>query len=153
MKYCLDTSALMDAWSRWYPVRLFPSLWKRLDSLILTGDIISSEEVLRELERKQDSLYGWARERRAMFLPLSDEVQEAVNRLLDRFPTMVDDRSGKSFGDPFVVATAMTTDTIVVTGERPTGSAGRPKIPDVCQSFGTPWMSVVELIDEEGWSF
>jgi hypothetical protein len=143
----------MDAWVRWYPLRLFPSLWERIDSLIQEGNIISSEEVLRELERKEDSLHGWAKERKAMFQPLSDQVQEAVNRVLAQFRAMVDDRSGKSFADPFVVATAMTTDTVLVTGEKPTGSARRPKIPDVCEHFGIPWMSMVELIEEEGWSF
>ena len=153
MKYCLDTSALMDAWFRWYPRRLFPSLWEKIDSLIETGLIVPSEEVLRELERKEDSLHAWAKQKKSMFRPLSDSVQESANRLLEKFRTMVDDRSGKSFADPFVVATAMTTDTIVVTGEKPTGSSARPKIPDVCEYFNVPWMSMVELIEEEGWSF
>jgi len=153
LKYCIDTSALMDAWVRWYPIGYFPSLWDEIDALIDEKIIISSEEVLRELERKEDALHAWAKQRKDVFLPLSDEVQEAANGILTQFPTMVDDRSGKSFADPFVVATAKTTDTIVVTGEKGTGSVRRPKIPDVCESFDVPWLSIVGLIAEEGWSF
>lgn len=153
MRYCIDTSALMDAWVRWYPVRVFPSLWKNVDSLIEAGDMLSSEEVLHEIERKEDSLYEWARERKAMFLSLSDQIQAAVDKVLAQFRTMVDDRAGKSFADPFVIATAMVTDTVVVTGEKPTGAPARPKIPDVCEHFDIPWMSILKLIEEEGWSF
>lgn len=153
MKYCIDTSALMDAWCRWYPPNLFPSLWEQIDSLIATHDLVSSQEVLRELERKKDDLFQWAKERAEVFLPLSDEVQGAAIAVLEQFRHLVDGRTGKSFADPFVIATAQTTSTILVTGEKPTGSPTRPKIPDVCAHLDIPWISMVEMICEEGWTF
>lgn len=153
MKYCIDTSALMDAWVRWYPISLFPSLWQKMDALAGEGGLVSCEEVLRELERKEDQLLEWAKERKYMFLPLTDEVQEAARRVLEEFENLIDSRSGKSYADPFVIATAMITETIVVTGEKGTGSLKRPKIPDVCRHFNVPYMTVPEMIAHEGWSF
>ncbi|MFH1730106.1 MAG: DUF4411 family protein [Planctomycetota bacterium] len=153
MKYCIDTSSLMDAWRRWYPPDLFPSLWAKLDELVSNGDLISSEEVLRELERKEDGLLAWANEHSGMFLPLSDEIQEITQQILDGFPKLVDSRTGKSFADPFVIATARATGTTVVTGERLEGSVSRPKIPSVCNELGIPWIGTVQLISSEGWKF
>jgi hypothetical protein len=62
MSYCIDTSALIDAAIRWYPPDVFPSLWTRVEALIETGRLISSEEVLLELEQKEgDILHEWAK--------------------------------------------------------------------------------------------
>jgi len=153
LKYCIDTSSLMDARHRWYPPALFPSLWSRIEALIASGGLISSDEVFHELERKDDKLLKWGKERRGMFLPLSDAVQEAARKILKQFPRLVDARTGKSFADPFVIATAEVTDTTVVTGEKPTGSPDRPKIPDVCEHFEIPWINIVGMIRQEGWAF
>lgn len=143
----------MDAWCRWYPPDLFPTVWTRLESLITQGHLISSEEVLRELERKEDALFAWANAHKAMFLPLSEDVQAATNTILAQFRTLVDGRTGKSFADPFIIATAQVTGTVVVTGEQPTGRPDRPKIPDVCAHFGIPWINTVELFKREKWRF
>jgi len=144
---------MMDAWTRWYPQRLFPSLWERLDELVQQGRLISSEEVLREIERKEDSLFGWAKEREQMFIPLNDDIQSATQLVLAEFPKLVDSRTGKSFADPFVIATAQVTGTTVVTGERHEGTPKRPKIPNVCSALGIPWMGTVALIEAEEWTF
>ena len=58
MSYCIDTSTFLDAWDRWYPIDVFPSLWTSVEKLIEVGTIISSEEVLFELERKDVALYN-----------------------------------------------------------------------------------------------
>jgi hypothetical protein len=64
MVYCVDTSAWMDGWQRYYPQDVFPSLWTRLDELIGTGQIISSEEVYVELKKKDDTLHDWMKLRK-----------------------------------------------------------------------------------------
>ena len=153
MIYCIDTSSIMDAWSRWYPQKLFPSLWSRWDDLIEEGRLLSSEEVLREIERKEDALFEWVKEREHMFIPLGDDIQSATQLILAEFPKLVDSRTGKSFADPFVIATAQVTGATVVTGERHEGSPTRPKIPNVCSDLGIPWMGTVQLIEAEGWRF
>lgn len=42
---------------------------------------------------------------------------------------------------------------MVVTGERHSGSLDKPKIPDVCDAMGIRCLSLVEMMEEEGWSF
>jgi hypothetical protein len=143
----------MDAWQRWYPPEFFPSLWANLDHLVREQRLLTSDEVLHELERKTDDLHLWVKERKQICVALTDEVQGEVAAILGAFPTLVDSRTGKSFADPFVIATAKVTSTIVVTGERPTGAAHRPKIPDVCNHYGVEWISIVELIRRERWKF
>lgn len=154
MNYCIDTSALMDAWIRWYPQEMFPTLWERVDALIDDEQLISSEEVLQELERKEgDTLHEWAKERHEVFLPLDDAIQTCASQIMTTHPRLVDGRTGKSFADPWVIATAHTHDAIVVTGEKPTGKPDRPKIPDVCRDMQVPCISFVDLIRQEGWRF
>ena len=137
MRYCIDTSALIDAWVRWYPREMFPTLWEKVDALIDDGRLFSSEEVLQELERKEgDTLYEWAKERQDYFLSLNDDIQACASQIMANYPRLVDERTGKSFADPWVIATAHTRGCTVVTGERPTDSPDRrPKIPDVCQGM------------------
>jgi predicted nucleic acid-binding protein len=152
--YCIDTSGLIDAWTRWYPPEVFASLWARIDALIETNRLVSSEEVLQELERKEgDALHVWAVERNHCFLPLDEEIQRHAVSIMATHPRLVDGRTGKSFADPWVIATAQSRGCAVVTGEKPTGHPDRPKIPDVCKNMGIRWLSVTDLIRAEQWRF
>ena len=153
-KYCIDTSALLDAWLRWYPPDLFPGLWDKLDQLINESRLIATEEVFIELSYKEDQLYKWAGERRdKLFIPLDDQIQIEVTAILTTFPKLVDQRPGKGIADPFVIALAKITNTIVVTGELPTSNLQRPKIPDVCDQLDLQCIKITELIRMEDWSF
>lgn len=40
MPYCVDTSGWLDGWQRHYPKDVFPSLWTKLDELIINGEVI-----------------------------------------------------------------------------------------------------------------
>jgi predicted nucleic acid-binding protein len=154
VKYCIDTSALIDAWVRWYPKEVFQTLWEKVEGLIEADRFISSEEVLQELERKEgDTLFQWAKDRRHVFLPLDGSIQACASQIMATYPRLVDGRTGKSFADPWVVATARTNGCIVVTGEKPTGKPQRPKIPDVCRGMGIRWIGFFDLIREENWRF
>ena len=57
--YCIDTSAILDGWVRHYPIDTFPALWDRLDRLVDSGRLCTSDEVLRELEAKDDDALAW----------------------------------------------------------------------------------------------
>lgn len=154
MTYCIDTSALLDAWVRDYSPDIMPSLWEKVDLLIQKGLLISSEEVIIELERKHgDTVYAWAKDRSQIFLPLVDEVQVSATGIMAEFPQLVDGRTGKSFADPWVVATAHIHGAAIVSGEKGTGSRQRPKIPDVCAHMNIPCMRFTDLIRAEGWKF
>lgn len=75
MPYSLDTSSILDAWVRRYPPDVVPSLWKNMDDAIRKGEIFAIEEVLRELQRKDDDVYKWVKEREEMIVSIDDEIQ------------------------------------------------------------------------------
>ena len=62
-RYSLDTSAILNAWQRNYPPDLFPTLWRNIEGLIDAGVLIASEEVQVELEKKDDEVHEWAKQR------------------------------------------------------------------------------------------
>jgi predicted nucleic acid-binding protein len=133
---------------------MFPTLWAKMDALIAEGRLISSEEVFQELERKEgDTLHAWAKERHDIFLPLDQDIQLRASRIMASHSRLVDGRTGKSFADPWVIATADAHRCTVVTGEKATGKADRPKIPDVCRHMRISCISFVDLIREERWRF
>ena len=124
-----------------------------MGQLIADGRLVSPVRVFKEIQRKESGLHAWLRERPLMFLPLSRDVQDRTKIILAQFPKMVDDRPGKFYADPFVIATAQFTGAAVVTSEKPTRTPKRPKIPDVCDHFRLPCLDLVGMISEEGWVF
>ena len=153
MKYSIDTSALLDGWTRYYPPDVFPGLWRRLEGLVEQGHLNATEEVRVELERKSDEVFEWACRQSRLFVPISAEIQPAVSMILESFEKLVDTRTNRSACDPFVIALARTARCSVVTGERATGRIDRPNIPDVCQVLGIPCIGLLELIRQENWTF
>jgi len=72
--YCIDTSALIEAWQADYPIENFPGFWNRMDDLIDAGRLVAPEEVLRETTRRSDELHAWLNARKQMFRELVDVV-------------------------------------------------------------------------------
>lgn len=148
MPCSVDTSGWLDGWQRHYPPDVFPSLWSKLDGLIATGEIISSEEVYHELKRKDDDLHDWVQARKQMLVPLDEAIQMRAMALLHEFPRLVDTLRGRSTADPFVIATAMDRGAAVVTGEPLTGKLDKPRIPDVCQVENVRCITFLQMIRE-----
>ena len=149
--YSIDTSALIAAFHEHYPIKNFPSLWRKIETLIQNDRLKMSqivfEEAMRDTEIKQ-----WCDENQLK----SDFqlVQEKASDVLLEFPRLVDNRTGKSGADPWVIALALTDENyIVLTEENPTDSKNRPKIPDVCTHFHIECIKIVDMIKRENWIF
>ena len=154
MKYSIDTSAILDGWQRYYPPDVIPGLWEKLEELIDKGDLIATEEVLIELKKKEgDVAYKWAKKHDQMFIPIDSKIQIEVTKILGSHRKLIDTRKNRSAADPFVIALAIVENCKVVTGERPTTSLTRPHIPDVCRAMNVPWIDLVQLCREQGWTF
>ena len=151
MRYSIDTSAILHAWRRSYPPEVFPSLWKKFDELIERGDLLATEEVLRELEKKDDEVHEWVKRRQHMIVPIDVRIQEVVSTILASHKKLLDTRKNRSGADPFVIALAVIRDCTVVTNEAPTSSPSRPNIPDVCSALGVRSIDVLGLIREQRW--
>lgn len=153
MRYCIDTSSLLDGWVRYYPPDVFPSFWRNLEAMIAAGELISPDEVLRELAKKEgDTLHQWAKRHEALFHPLDEVVQRATAEILTAFPRLVDSRRDRGKADPFVIALAKVQTCAVITGEKHTGIPDKPKMPDVCTHYSIPCISLLQLFREKKWS-
>lgn len=153
--YSMDTSSLLHAWRRAYPPEQFPGWWKKLDLLIEDGRLISSIEVYHELARKDDDVFAWAKKRKdTLFREIDEDVQDAVLSIMGKYPRLVDTKTGKSGGDPFVIAQAMALggSCCVVTQEGG-GSTTSPKIPDVCKQEDIDYCNLIGMMQYEKWSF
>ena len=153
MPYCFDTSVFINAWQRDYQRVVFRSIWENIESLIDDGQIVTTEEVRIELERKDDEVLAWANERPYMFIPIDVSIQIAVTTILARFPRLIDTRKNRSGADPFVIGLAMTRGLTVVTYERPSGNLAKPNIPDVCRAQGidVECINLMDMLKREGW--
>lgn len=151
--YSFDTSALIDGLERYYPEATFPGLWDRVDTVVQQGRFLISEEVLVEASRWDASAKAWTAQRRSSILVPTDAlIAGHVATIGQRFPTWT--TGGRNQADPFVIATAIALNSIVVTGERAgAGTNAKPKIPYACESFGVRSMSFLDFVQSEGWVF
>ena len=153
--YSIDTSALLHGWRRAYPPKRFPGLWVKIDDLISEARLIASIEVLSELEKKDDDIFAWAKERKdVLFRDIDEDVQAAVVHIMQNYPKLVDTGKGKSGCDPFVIAQALASNPpLVVVTQEVGGSMTKPKIEFVCQAEGITCINLLALIEAEDWSF
>lgn len=71
----------------------------------------------------------------------------SARKVLRDYPNIINvlnTKKASSNGDPFIIATAMVNEGIVVTQER----AGENKIPNVCKAFNIPCINLEQFIDE-----
>jgi len=153
VKYSIDTSAILDGWNRYYPPDVVPGLWNNIEEMIGNGDLIASEEVLRELSKKDDEAYRWAKGQDGLWVPTDSTVQIEVKNILKSHQRLIDTRKNRSGADPFVIAVAKVFECKLITGERPNYNPSRPHIPDVCNAMGIDWMDLLQLCREQKWTF
>jgi len=153
MIYSIDTSALIHGWQKAYPPNAFPMLWNKLDELIMNNSIVATEEVLRELSKKDDEIYKWAKERPEMFIKIDEDIQLIVSEILSKHKKLLDTRNNRSSADPFVIALARIKTGTVITNEGRTYKLKRPNIPDVCDAMGIRCIDMLQLIKEQNWVF
>lgn len=156
MTYVFDNSPLSVLFKNYYR-RRFPSLWEKFDVLVEDGDIVSTREVLREIEDgATDSLREWAAENGDIFTIPNAEEGAFVARIyaVPHFQQNIERQKmlkGGRNADPFVIAKAAVNGMTVVTMEQLRDNA--VKIPNICQHFGVPWMSLEAFMEAEGWEF
>jgi hypothetical protein len=149
--FSLDTSGILDAWVRHYPPDVFPTIWSQMDISARNGEIFVIEEVVRELEKKDDGVHRWVKERETIIVPIDDDVQKSVVHIMSKYSRLVDTKKNRSVGDPWVIALAFVRRLTVVTGEKPSGNLAKPKIPDVCKDLGVSCIGMVDFFREQNW--
>jgi len=156
MIYVFDTSSFVVL-KNFYPSR-FPTLWKKIDQLVRAKRLVSTREVLNELESREgeDFILDWAKSRKQVFpIPTNEELQ-FVNRIFSvpHFQSLIGQKSilkGSPVADPFVIGAAKVRDGFVVSEE--TKKPNAAKIPNVCEHFDIECINVEGFMNKEGWAF
>lgn len=156
MTYVFDTNALITLFNSYYRTR-FPSLWVQFDGLINTGKVVSTREVLREIEGTSiESLEAWCKANKAVFTVPTAAEGAFVAQIFQvtHFQQNIEQKKlikGGKNADPFVIAKAKIANGAVVTLEQ-----ARPnsvKIPTICEHFGVACMSLEAFMEAESWKF
>lgn len=154
MRYSIDTSSLIEGFRNLYPYEVFPTLWNDyLPSLVESGDLRATDEVRIELGRRDDELLQWVAEYADdFFVEIDEDIQHEVTAILADHRELVHVGRGRSGADPFVIALAKIHGATVIT-EEGSGSPTKPRIPDVCGALGVRCMKLIQMIQEQSWTF
>ncbi len=100
MLYSFDTSALIDAWTKWYRPKSHPSFWEKVESLSINAELAVSDAVLIELSEKDDDIHKWINERKhTMCIDSNDDIQFIVREISNKYPNL------RKSGIPSVLST------------------------------------------------
>ena len=114
MKYCIDTSALVDLGERHYPERLpvFRPIWDYIYDGIDSGEIISVDYVSVELEKKADDWRDAFFARSIGMFQISTDIEKEYANLIREIESRAEFRTNKNRerfligADPWVIALA-----------------------------------------------
>lgn len=160
--YVIDTSALIDI-KNIYPIDVFPGVWSNLEKLVKNDRLAAPQEVLFELQKRDDELTEWAKKHNTIFREPTPTQIDIVRQILVDHESFVKLGRGEYDADPWVVALAYDLahtqlavngskfDPIVVSHEELKGN--KIKIPYVCQKYGLKCIKALEMFRNEGWTF
>ncbi|HDR9201625.1 DUF4411 family protein [Burkholderia vietnamiensis] len=165
MIYVFDTSSIRSL-QHFYP-RVFRSIWDGIEKLVSQRRLISTREVLNEIERQAVSadVSAWVKGNRSVFTtPTVDELRFVAAILrIKHFQALIGQQQrlkGTPVADPFVIACARVRRGTVVTEEgwqrAGVGLVPKPhaaKIPNVCAHFEIPCIDLEEFMHQQDWRF
>ena len=150
MSDSFDSSSLIHLKNN-YPEDIFPSLWNHMDSALLSGAALISEEVIAELATGTDGLDKRLKKIHGCVVQTDSAIERHVRAIARSHPSLVDIRRQKSLGDPYVIAVALENAGGVVTEE--SDKPNKVKIPQVCQHYGAPYSKFLAYMRNQKWRF
>lgn len=156
MSYVFDNSPLSVMFKNYYPKR-FKKLWGEFKKLTDNGDILSTREVLREIEDgAPQNLREWAEKNKHIFSTPTAAEAAFVAQIygVAHFQHNIEKKKihkGGNVADPFVIARALVESCPVVTVE--VFKPGGAKIPNICKHFDIECLTLEQFMEKEGWEF
>ena len=156
MIYVIDTNSfcVMD---NFYP-SVFVKFWEHIDWLVMNERLISTREVLRELEKDvhRNHVFDWACRNKNIFQTPSPEETKLIRDILSvpQFSNMIKKEKllkGGPAADPWLVSLAKTTGGCLVTEE--SDKPNSAKIPTVCKYYDISCTNLEGMLKDEGWEF
>jgi len=134
--FIIDTSALID-FSLWLPVDLNKVFWSKMEESLKESKWILLDTMVDEVRSNNDGLKSWCQEQKRKGLVKSvDDSHKNRAVEINALYTMIDESSGKSSGDTYLIAYAEANKLTIFTREKPRkNTADLYKIPDVCNAL------------------
>ena len=153
MKYLLDSNVFIQAKNDYYSFDIAPGFWRWLELLGEEQSALTVKAVREEIIEGDDALRDWMVDLPKEYfiepdIPVQENVRKIVTAVMQEpaYP----EHNRYSFlekADPWLIATAMTGAYTVVTHEEKTGpGAKKVKIPNICEIFQVPYLTVFELM-------
>ncbi len=158
-KYCADANVFYDFWipGRKFDVAVYGKLWDHMTEQIVSGRIVSTEEVYRELKDFANPTFQiWLSNHKDHLYTENDmQVIKLATSILNRHPEVLFHKEKKNGADAFLVATAKVYGLTVITEEIAQGevnikNGACPKIPDLCDELGVSSLNILGYCAEEG---
>jgi len=155
--YVIDSSALIDL-NDLYPQSVFENVWSKLTNLTQANRMISSNEVFKEIEKKDDELLSWCKTNPRMFVDNNGEHLKIVGEIMSKYPQLVKYDTLHPVADPFVIAVAKVLKDQSIDSSIPVVVAhesrkSHVKIPAICTEYDIENMRLLEMFEAEGWKF
>jgi hypothetical protein len=124
-----------------------------INDLAKKGIVFIPQEVKKEIDKGDDNLKKWLKDKKYIVKPITEKVQLCLKEIYANNPHhkyLANNIKNRSIADPWVIAHAMAEDAVVVTKEYLTASSNpqKIKIPDVCQNMNVRWIDDFDFIIE-----
>lgn len=156
MSYVFDNSPLSVLFKNYYP-ETFPTLWMHFNQLVKEGRLVSTREVLREINDSSiERLREWAKQNHELFSTPTPQEGYIVAQIfkVNHFQQNIELQkimNGGKNADPFVIAKAKVDGFAVVTTE--VFKDHGVKIPNICRHFDVECLTLQQFMEREGWVF
>ena len=148
-RYIIDSSSIFSQKQNEQHRRcVYKKLWDNIDDFLKKHIIVTCSEI--ESEIKDPELVDWLHLQECCILPITDDIQEYVRKIVNEHPKLIDFNNCKSSGDAFLIATAMKYGLTVITEEN---KQSPKKIPWICETYDIPCINITELCTREEWEF
>jgi hypothetical protein len=161
--YFVDSSALVTV-NRFYPLKVFPDLWKYIEELLKRKRMFSHEMVYDEIvpvSGPKDEIGKLIARHKSSFYSITNKQGQLALQILANFPRLIDPRAKKDEADPWIIALVIEkmdevslfgneSDFVVVSAE---SEKSDTKIPAVCKHFKVRHMNLFQFFDDNGWEF
>lgn len=152
-EYCIDASVVIDL-HRSFPRDIYPSVWARVEDLIVAGRAVMPRQVLVELERVDDRCELWVKSFESFVAEAMSVEIDTVAMITQAHPEWVQNQANEA--DPWVVANAANYGRIIVTNQRlkgPNTVDADLKIPNIALEWTLSCSNFTDLARREGWVF
>lgn len=148
--YCIDASALINI-TRYpgYPRAIFPTIWEKLEYMITGVELISHEEVYKEIKKRNDSIYQWCKQNKNMFKDIDECQRKELGNIETKYDPVywaTEMNKGGPWADPWVIALSICEDAIIVTDEKDVPN----HIPYIAKHFNRQCLKLTDFFQKIG---